>query len=106
MRGNRAQAVPSPSCRNHMRGRAGLALLVALTGIGCAHSAPQPGTPEHSRACANLVASVQLIDRLYPAAGPDPWARAAFFLQAQAFALEFECGPIGLPTHLEPERRP
>ncbi len=71
----------------------------------CAHTVPQPGTPGHSRACANLVAQVQLIDRLYPEDGPDPWAREAFFLQAQAFALEFDCGPIGLPERFEPKEK-
>lgn len=81
-----------------------LALLLLLA--SCSYQVPPRGTPEHSRACANLVASVQLVDRLYPEDGPDPWAREAFFLQAQAFALEFDCGPIGLPAHLEPERRP
>ncbi len=79
-------------------------LPILLLSVCSSYQIPPRGTPEHSRACANLVASVQLIDRLYPEDGPDPWAREAFLLQAQAFAIEFDCGPIGLPARFELDR--
>lgn len=75
--------------------------LLALALLCSCASLPEPGTPEASRACAQLIGAVPLIDRYYPER-EDSDARYAFLLQVSDYAERLRCGPIGLPYPLEP----
>jgi len=75
-------------------------LPILLLSLACS-SLPEPGTPEASDACAQLVATVIVLRSWPPGDESQEEARHAFYLQAADYAERLHCGPIGLPAPYE-----